>query len=65
MPDPIDHTLTNEPVCPYCGHNHAGSWEWMIDDNSGEFECEECGKEFFCERVIDVSYTTAKIKETK
>lgn len=62
MPDPIDHTLTTYPVCPYCGHNHAGSWEGF---ESGVYECEECEKEFNVEVVVEVNFTTSKIEEGK
>jgi uncharacterized Zn-finger protein len=56
----IDHHVTSEIVCPYCGHVHTDSWERGDDD--GEIECYECEREFRYSRYIDVTYNTEKIE---
>ena len=50
------------PVCPHCGFRHDDAWEWNFgpfqEGDSNGRQCERCGKEFDCDRVVDVSYTT-------
>jgi uncharacterized Zn finger protein len=60
MADPkdIDHSYTEEIVCPHCGDEWQDSWE--CGDNDEFVECEECGKFFSYERDIDVTYSTKK-----
>jgi hypothetical protein len=53
----IDHTLTDEVVCPHCGYEHGDSWEW----GEGEQECESCKAVFMVEIIITVEYTTTRI----
>lgn len=62
MKPEIDHKNTIEIVCPYCGHVHGDSWE---ANDSGELECwnEECGKKFFYERNVWVTYSTTEVKQ--
>lgn len=60
-PDELDHTLTDEIVCPYCLHVHRDSWEYGPDD--GTTECYECDKPFRYTRNIRVTYTTRKETE--
>jgi hypothetical protein len=52
----IDHELTNEMVCPYCGYENIDSQEYRYDE--GLAICDKCEKEFYYFRQIDVSYTT-------
>jgi transposase-like protein len=64
----IDTQYQDTPVCPHCGWSHSNAWEWEAFgsgmEGSGEFECENCDKEFFAERIATIEYTTKKI-ETK
>lgn len=58
MSKEIDHVLTQNIVCPYCGYEHQDSWEWPDgDDNTA---CENCDKIFIFERIISCEYTTKK-----
>ncbi len=55
----IDHTNTDEMVCPYCGHTHSDSWELVYDSETTE--CNACDTEFRYEREKIYSYSTSKI----
>jgi DNA-directed RNA polymerase subunit RPC12/RpoP len=57
----IDHSSTQELVCPHCGFKFSDSWEWTGDD--GDDECLECGKTFFWERMVEITYSTSIKKE--
>ena len=59
----IDHECTDELVCAYCGREHRDSWEYHAD--SGDADCEMCERTFHYERIVDVSYSTSKLKEPK
>ena len=62
----IDHELTDELVCPYCGHEFGDSWEYFSDDGgqtSRRLKCDECERELFAEVVVDISYTTRKLEQ--
>jgi len=52
----IDHTLTDEIVCPYCGYEFENSYEYIGD----LVECEECGKNFSFYTDTTIRYTTHK-----
>lgn len=56
----IDHECTDNAVCPYCGHVDKDSWE--LPENDSETQCGSCGKEYFYERSVFVSYSTHKIE---
>jgi len=62
--DIIDHTLTPDIVCPYCGHEFSDSWEIDPEDisSSGEIECRECDICFLYTRDVSVTYSTMKIE---
>lgn len=49
--------LTQDPKCPYCGTEHADFWE--VEGDSGDFDCHTCGRCFFYERHVDVTYNTS------
>ncbi len=49
-------------LCPYC-KSQCGDWESFSSDSndeSQEFECEDCDKKFEGERVVTVDYRTEK-----
>ena len=56
----IDCKYTDEIVCPYCGCEFSESYEF---GDSGECECDECGKEFEYYRHVEVTYCTYQITE--
>lgn len=55
----FNHHSTEEPVCPHCGKEQSDSWEWG-DDETGQVECESCGREFAYTLRISYSWTTRK-----
>jgi len=59
----IDHTYTDEPVCPYCGYIHEDDEGVFMVDHPEKFTCDECGKEFTCYCDRKVYYNTEKMKE--
>ncbi len=49
-------------ICPYCKEK-CGDFESFgnnFDDESNDFECEECGKKFEGRRVMTIDYRTEK-----
>ena len=56
----IDHTFTKEVICPYCGEEQTDSLG--TEDDSGECECEECGKIFQYNRHTTIEYCSIKIE---
>lgn len=57
MSKPIDHDVTAEVVCPYCGYEFEDSWEFEDD---GEFDCYGCDKTFLHSRHVSITYSTEK-----
>lgn len=60
----FDTWLTDEIVCPHCGHEWGDSWECLSDGAThGNEECGECGGRFEWTADFSVSYTTSKTGE--
>jgi transcription elongation factor Elf1 len=64
----IDTDYTNQPVCPYCGHEERDAWE--IDfgpglDGDTTTSCGNCGEDYFCSREATIRYTTEKVPPTQ
>ena len=59
----IDHHLTDEIVCPHCGHKEDDSWDRGEGETIGDVECDECGETFYALRVITIDYTTSKTND--
>ena len=55
--DYIDHTYTDNIVCPYCGREHEAHGD---DGSGGDFECVRCGRRFFWEANYSVTYCSQK-----
>ena len=53
-----DTNYTENIICPHCGDENGDSWE----SGEGETQCDECGRLYEIERIVDVSYCTTKIK---
>lgn len=56
----IDHEMTPNIVCPYCGYKEIDSWQLSLD--SGEIYCNDCEHTFHYERDLTITYTTSKIE---
>lgn len=54
----IVHEYTDEPVCPYCGHEQGDSFE-MSDDSV--YDCSKCGKHFKLNDHVSRMFTTYKL----
>lgn len=59
-----EHTMTDEPICPYCGGRERDAWE--IDfgpglDGDTTHTCGHCGEDYFLERVVFVNYSSHPI----
>ena len=64
----IEYEFTREPICPACGHRHRDAWEWGFDDaleGHTTHECDSCGAEFECDRIVTVDYSTRLVAATK
>lgn len=59
----IDHSNTDEIVCPYCGYEDTDSWEQTPETDI--IDCRDCGKKFLYNRDVLVTYTTKKLKPVK
>ena len=35
-------------ICPFCGEEHGGCWEWLKGEDSITITCDRCGEEFIC-----------------
>jgi predicted RNA-binding Zn-ribbon protein involved in translation (DUF1610 family) len=57
----MDHIFTNEMICPYCGEEQTDPCE--EEDDSGEYECEGCGKIFRYNRHTTIEYCSMKMEE--
>jgi transcription elongation factor Elf1 len=63
---PIGTSNTSLAVCPHCGHIYEDSWELcQKDEDIYEYDCEYCEKAFTVQANISVTYTTAKLEESK
>lgn len=63
--EPTEFDGTDEIVCPYCGHRYEDSYECGGNDEYLEEECEDCGREFYVTRIIDISYDTKPKEATE
>ena len=63
---PTETERTDYITCPYCGYKDRDSWEVDFGpglDGDTTVSCDACGKEFFASRIVDVCYTTKRLKE--
>lgn len=59
--DELSVLLFNDrAICPYCSHEYSNSHEFV---DAETVQCEQCDKEFFLERNIEITFTTAKLRE--
>lgn len=58
--DAMEHEWTEEIVCPYCGDEDPDSWEWNGgEEGDGHTDCKSCGREFYVQRHVLITYSTA------
>lgn len=59
----MEHTYTNNIICPYCGYEDINSWEQGSGvENIGLTECKNCEKPFYATRHITIEYSTEKAR---
>ena len=49
----------DEITCPWCGYEDPDSWEFEAEYDE-EYECLHCGKPFFVEKLVEVTYTSMR-----
>ena len=49
----------DEITCPWCGYSDPDSWEFEGEYDDG-YECLHCGKQFFVEKRVDITYTSKR-----
>lgn len=61
--DDIDHTNTNNIICPYCGYEDIDSWESSVENEEIE-QCNKCDKFYYVGAEISRTFYTAKNTDT-
>ncbi len=62
VPDEHDCHRTDEPKCPYCGHDQGDFWEVSGNaEGDGEHECGNCGRLFRWSCYVSIDYNTEPI----
>jgi len=54
-------------ICPYCGQIFTDSWEDAPDEDDNDVSCGSCGREFYVNKQIDITYSSTpndKINES-
>lgn len=54
-----EQCFKDEITCPWCGYEDPDSWEFE-DEYDEEYECSHCGKPFFVEKRVVVTYTSMR-----
>jgi hypothetical protein len=65
---PVAEVYDNHVViCPHCRHRHRDPDEYFGSSDFDDIECEGegCGRTFFAERQVSVTYVTAPLGETR
>lgn len=47
-------------VCPWCGCHFEDDDGYFVSTGDGEYDCPECGKEFYFQTDIEVTYSTQR-----
>lgn len=50
----------NDIVCPWCGTHMYDEDGYFVRESSGEYDCPECGKEFYFQADVEVTYSTQR-----
>lgn len=62
------HDHTDAPKCPFCGHEETDAWEidfGLAWEGDTEVSCGRCGKDYFCSRHCEVTFSSEPIKDKK
>jgi transcription elongation factor Elf1 len=61
----INHYLTENITCPWCGFAEEDSCELIRDSHlmMGKMSCRHCGKQFKWAANFEVSYITEKVED--
>lgn len=51
-------------LCPYCGADHDATDAGLLDDTF-EWPCDSCGREFAIERIVSVEFVSRRLPEVK
>lgn len=62
MSKEFDTDLTDEIVCPECGHEESDSWEYGDLESSGRVTCGRCSREFWATRNVSITYSTETVE---
>ena len=65
MTDTLDLKWNTWPVCPHCGKEDNGAWEWGMngDGDSMEVDCGYCEKDYRVTMCLDITYSTEKVPD--
>lgn len=58
----INTELTDEIVCPQCGHEFSDSWDIDCEDGA-TVDCQKCDQSFWVVRIVSVNYTSMSLKK--
>lgn len=47
-------------VCPWCGCHFEDDDGYFVSEGDGEYDCPECGKEFYFQADIEVTFSTQR-----
>jgi hypothetical protein len=50
--------FNQEIICPYCGREFTDSWESAPDEDDNDVYCGSCGREFYVNKSIIISYSS-------
>lgn len=50
----------NDIVCPWCGTHMYDEDGYFVREGDGEYDCPECGKEFYFQADVEVTYSTQR-----
>ncbi len=53
----LKYMNNSEIVCPYCDSEQGDAF---TVEESGDIDCDNCGKEFYVDREVTITYSTSK-----
>ena len=59
----IQHSFTDNVTCPYCGEEIEDSSDLWLSESPKTVNCHNCDNDFEAVEIIDVTYSTEKIKK--